>query len=102
MIVGTTCDRNMWTLRFLPIALALSPVVALAGDIPTFSDQTDAAGLAFTHSTTESSLRESNFMTPGVAVGDFNRDGYLDLFVQGGKGQNAKLFINNGDGTFAD
>lgn len=96
------CGRIMWTVRFLPIAFALSPGAVLAGDIPTFSDQTNAAGLAFTHNTTESSLGEPHFMTPGVAVGDFNRDGYLDLFVQGGKGQNAKLFINNGDGTFTD
>ncbi len=41
-------------------------------------------------------------MTPGVAVGDFDRDGYLDLVVQGGLWQNAALFMNTGDGTFVN
>jgi len=36
----------------------------------------------------------------GVAVGDFNNDGYPDLYVTGyGR---AILYRNNGDGTFAD
>lgn len=36
----------------------------------------------------------------GVAVGDFDNDGYEDLFICG-TGKNA-LFRNNGDGTFRD
>jgi hypothetical protein len=36
----------------------------------------------------------------GCAWGDFDNDGYLDLFVTNGGGQNG-LFHNNGDGTFS-
>lgn len=89
-------------MRCVLMIVALTPAVARGVDIPTFTDQTEAAGLSFTHQTTLKNLEERHMMSPGVAVGDFNRDGYLDLFVQGGTGQNSALFINNADGTFTD
>jgi hypothetical protein len=54
----------------------------------TFEDVTEKAGLTgFGYST-------------GVAVGDYDNDGYEDLFVAGyGR---STLYHNNGDGTFAD
>lgn len=85
--------------------IALALVVARgAADpmVPTFSDQTTAAGMSFTHATTNTSFSVLLYMTPGIGVGDFNRDGFEDLFVSGGQGQNSKLFINNADGTFTD
>jgi hypothetical protein len=54
----------------------------------TFTDVTEAAGLA-----------GSGYDT-GVAVGDYNNDGYEDLFV-GGVHHNT-LYRNNGNGTFTD
>ena len=42
------------------------------------------------------------WMTGGVGVGDFNNDGWPDLFVIGGGLAADKLFINNGDGTFTN
>jgi hypothetical protein len=54
----------------------------------TFVDVTDKAGVP-----------GGNF-GQGVAVGDFNNDGYPDIYVTG-FGRNI-LYKNNGDGTFAD
>ncbi len=54
----------------------------------TFSDVTDKAG-----------LRRTGW-GQGVAVADYNNDGYLDLFVTYW-GDNI-LYSNNGDGTFTD
>ena len=54
----------------------------------TFSDVTDKAG-----------LRNVGWAS-GVCVGDYNNDGFEDLFVTY-FGQN-KLYRNNGDGTFTD
>lgn len=64
----------------------------------TFSDVTEAAGLVWNHG------------GASCAVGDFDRDGWPDLFVgsygnggnnQGQVGRN-RLYRNNGDGTFTD
>ena len=41
-------------------------------------------------------------MTGGAAVGDFNRDGWQDVFLLGGGGALDALYLNNGDGTFTD
>jgi hypothetical protein len=54
----------------------------------TFSDHTEKAGLRFTG------------WGSGVCVGDYNNDGWEDLFCTF-YGQN-KLYRNNGDGTFTD
>jgi enediyne biosynthesis protein E4 len=54
----------------------------------TFSDVTQKAGLGDTE------------WSSGVAVGDYNNDGYLDIYVTN-FGPN-KLYRNNGDGTFSD
>src|SRR4026209_1046220 len=54
----------------------------------TFSDVTQKAGLGDTE------------WSSGVAVGDYNNDGHLDLYVTN-FGPN-KLYRNNGNGTFSD
>jgi enediyne biosynthesis protein E4 len=54
----------------------------------TFTDVTRAAGL------------DVEMYGMGVAVGDFNNDGFQDVFLTG-VGQN-RLFRNTGKGTFAD
>ncbi len=56
----------------------------------TFEDVTAAAGL----------LGENLDFTFGVAAGDYDNDGYPDLFVAA-IGRNT-LYHNNGDGTFTD
>ena len=41
-------------------------------------------------------------MGGGGAVGDFNNDGWQDLFFLAGGGGPDALYLNNGDGTFSD
>ncbi|HMN40202.1 MAG TPA: CRTAC1 family protein [Phycisphaerales bacterium] len=67
-----------------------------------FSDQTAAAGLIAVHTTAPLVDQSLPVMTGGVAVGDFNNDGWQDVFVLGGPGAPDKLFINNHNGTFTD
>jgi hypothetical protein len=54
----------------------------------TFTDVTEKAGVA------------GSGYGMGVAVGDYDNDGYPDLFVANVTGN--QLFHNNGDGTFSD
>lgn len=54
----------------------------------TFEDVTEKAGL------------QGDLYGMGVAVGDYDNDGFEDLFVTGLGGN--KLYHNNGDGTFTD
>jgi hypothetical protein len=62
----------------------------------TFTEEAAAAGVNFSTPTTEDGF--------GACFGDYDRDGYLDLFVGGfGNGNSGnKLFRNNGDGTFTN
>ena len=54
----------------------------------------------FTDVTKESGL-ETMFTTIGSCWGDYNNDGYPDLFLSSGLGR-PQLFRNNGNGTFTD
>lgn len=58
------------------------------GGAQRFSDVTAASGIA------------SSGGSGAVAVGDYNNDGLLDLFVASTKGGAAALWLNKGDGTF--
>jgi hypothetical protein len=59
-----------------------------------FTDVTARAGVA------ANGPSEAKAYKTGVAVGDYDNDGYLDLYVTA-FGPNI-LFHNNGDGTFTD
>ncbi len=81
---------------------ALLAAIASARTVPpSFSDRTRESGLVAVHATSGF----TNFQyAGGGAVGDFNRDGWSDLFViSGGVGSVPDfLFINQGDGTFRE
>ncbi len=62
----------------------------------TFEDVAADAGLAYTKSATE------NYRNSGPGFADMDGDGYLDLFIGGLEGDPAKIYRNNGDGTFED
>jgi DNA-binding SARP family transcriptional activator len=58
------------------------------GGVQHFSDMTAASGIATTGS------------SGAVAVGDYNNDGFLDLFVASTNGKEPTLWLNKGNGTF--
>ncbi len=57
----------------------------------TFTDVTDRSGLTG---------MPQNYYSMGVAVGDYDNDGYEDIYVTGYGGNT--LYHNNGNGTFTD
>ncbi|MGH2443483.1 MAG: CRTAC1 family protein, partial [Chloroflexota bacterium] len=84
-----------------PSMLALAPQTALAGgrDIPQFVDVAAQVGASFLH---HGDVREgSPAIGTGVAWGDYDGDGLLDLYVTDHIGV-CRLYHNNGDGTFTD
>jgi hypothetical protein len=82
---------------------ALLLVVAGRAYALSFTDVTAAAGIATTHGyATEGAWGEPGVVAGGVAAGDYDRDGYVDLFVMRGQLGASKLFRNRGNGTFED
>lgn len=65
-----------------------------------FTDISDSAGLNYELPVSDF-LDDIHIMAGGVAVGDYNGDGWLDLFISHGL-QPGKLFKNQGDGKFSD
>src|SRR6266566_3233784 len=68
-----------------------------------YTDVRQAAGITFRQDSTqteEAGVGGAGHYGQGVAVGDFDNDGYPDLYVTGYGG--AILYHNNGDGTFTD
>ncbi len=70
-----------------------------------FSEESAGAGVVVTHSPAFLLLISQynvSSMTSGGSVGDFNNDGFQDLFVLTTGGSRDKFFVNNGDGTFTE
>ena len=63
-----------------------------------FVEITTAAGISYQHQSADDGILG---MSGGVAAGDINGDGFVDLYAVGGEGQPNILLTNNGNGSFS-
>jgi len=82
------------------LAACTAAAFPASSQTPSFSDQTVAAGVSCTQ--TSPLGPETNDFLGGAAAGDFDDDGWQDLFVPMCGSAPDKLFMNNRDGTFSD
>ncbi len=67
-----------------------------------FSEVGEAAGVRFVHEVAGDVLDVAAQTASGVAAGDYDGDGWIDLYVAGGASRGNPLFRNRGDGTFEE
>ncbi len=82
---------------FLSATLLAAPVASAQPVV--FTEASADVGLACTHAPHPFMI--AAVMSGGGAAGDFNNDGWQDLFILGGGSEPDRLFINEG-GTFVD
>ncbi len=93
-----------------PPARPGTPAGVAASSPLRFEDVTKAAGIRFRYATDLRRGRMIATMGGGLAMGDYDGDGWLDLFFTGSvangkkprKGPCGALYRNRGDGTFED
>ncbi len=101
--------------RWLPVVIAAAILLAghrvAAGEQPLFVDVTADAGLDYTHGVDLPENPETaqqfftmqyKVMAGGVAAGDYDRDGRIDLYVVRGAAGPNMLYRNLGNGRFED
>ena len=84
----------------LATLVAAAPARPADAQLLQFAERASAVGLSCTHAPFSTFGLE--FQNAGGAVADFNHDGRPDVFVLGGALGVDKLYINQGDGAFAD
>ncbi len=90
--------RNLLVLCVFSLGWA---AIAQPGDEPIFRDVSAAAGITATHrGLWDDKEAMQGYLAIGQAWGDYDRDGWVDLFVTGNLDPNA-LYRNRGDGTFS-
>lgn len=95
-------SRMKSTARAAILIIAVICLTAI-GKLEPFVDVSQAAGISATHSG-DWQLFDDDFITGylgiGQAWGDYDRDGWLDLYVTGNRDPSV-LYRNEGDGSFA-
>jgi len=107
-------SRDLATLaaraRWLPVvSTVFSSLVSIAclaiaagAEEWSFTDVTASAGVDYEHGFTLPAEGGALFMAGGVAAGDYDGDGWVDLYVLRGELGANVLLRNRGDGTFED
>lgn len=90
-------SKGFFALLFLAAHLIFAWMPALAA--PRLTDVTTISGIATTHNSSFGGLFGS--MSGGAAAGDYDRDGWIDLYVTRIDAPDI-LYRNNGNGTFTD
>ncbi len=97
-------------LGILLFSAALGSIKGPAGDVR-FTDITEKAGISFRHVSSPEKKYIVESMSGGVALFDYDNDGYLDIYlvnsltvdlVKSKQKTRSALYHNNGDGTFLD
>ena len=85
------------------LAAALAGTVTLPAVAQTFRDVTGASGIDYVqfHRADDTPAAMQSYTTGGVAAGDYDGDGLVDLYVTRLDDRDI-LYRNRGDGTFAD
>ena len=99
---GAACTASL-TVPAESVIPAPTPESELAVATPPlpFVDVTQEAGIHAVHRGEFAMDGEEGYLGVGQAWGDFDNDGWIDLFVTGNLAANA-LYRNQGDGTFAE
>ncbi len=105
--------RRVWLIAFLILLLFLISSHSV-GNQPNgvhFTDVTEHAGITFKHVSSPDKKYIVESMSGGVALFDYDNDGYLDIYfvnsltmdlVKSNQKTRSALYHNNGDGTFSD
>ena len=105
--------RRVWLVASL-ISLLFSVSSHSMGDQPSgvhFTDITEQSGITFKHVSSPEKKYIVESMSGGVALFDYDNDGYLDIYfvnsltldlVKSNQKTRSALYHNNGDGTFSD
>src|SRR5438105_866833 len=105
--------QKRFLIRALAALLIIVPCKITYGQSETvqFVDITVPAGITFKHVSSPEKKYIVESMSGGVALFDYDNDGYLDIFLvnsltvemlKSNKRTRSALYHNNGDGTFTD
>ena len=86
-------SRPKWAFSPRIELVSLMMISIVFGQAP-FTDITVQTGINFKHN--------GYVYGGGVAAGDFNNDGHIDLFIPDGIGYRNRLYLNNGNFSFSD